>query len=146
MTFLPTDTGINILSNPVFFGIAVIVLVTGIILLCLYLRDDRGSGPIAFIITVVGVILFCVHLGVLTGGAVQVNETNMAANIKAKYNIDTFISHQSMGRGEKDEVEVTINDQIYTLLLTQDAATYEPVLYSGDGDDGDVFDVQSIKK
>jgi hypothetical protein len=146
MTFLPTDTSFNLFEVPgVLIGVT-IGLIVGITLVVLWIKESTGTtqGVLGIVSVVSSFIVLIVYLSTMGMGAAKTNETNLSLNLKQKYNIETFLSREDVRYKDHDRVEVTVDGVSHKLWLGEDKGSYEPVLFSGDGESN--LDIKSIEK
>lgn len=146
MTFLPTDAGFNFFANaPLLVGIA-IVFIVGITLATLWCRGQVGGGSCALgVVAIIGsFIAFICYLAVMSSGAAKVNNANLSANLKQKYDIDVVLSVEDVRYKDNDLIKVSVDGVHHELWLGQDMGSYEPVLFSGDGKSD--LDIKTIEK
>lgn len=146
MTFLPTDTGLNFFESPAMLIGVSVGLIIGFTLLILWIREITGptQGFIGLVAVVGSFIVFICYLTSMGVAASKTNDANLSANLKQKYNIETFLSIENLKYKDHDLVEVTVNGTPHKLWLGQDKGSYEPVLFSGDGESN--LDIKSIEK
>lgn len=146
MTFLPTDTGLVLFASPeILIGVAV-GLVIGITLLTLWVKDITGAvqGTLGLVTIVASFIVLVSYLATMGVAAGKVNDANLSSNLKQKYNIETFLSVENVRYKDHDRIEVTVDGVAHKLWLGQDKGSYEPVLFSGDGESN--LDIRTIEK
>ena len=146
MTFLPTDTGINLFESPMLLVGILLVLTIGITLVVLAVKEIANGvlGGIGVVAVIGAFIIFIIYLSSMGLGASKQNEANLSANLKQKYNIETLLSVEDVRYKDHDRVEVTVHGVSHKLWLGQDKGSYEPVLFSGDGESN--LDIKTIEK
>lgn len=145
MTYLKTDYGmvLNVFSVPMI--VTILLAAAGTLFIVRYTKGKGGvSGLVLGIIS--AVVAFIAFVTVLSSAGIEAqnkNENNIALNLKEKYSIEAFLTLERYDR-DKHKVDVVIDGKEYTLWLSQDKQSYEPVLFSDEK--VSAYDVSKLRK